>query len=126
TFLSEEVTTRFPEDDVPLHVLVWGLTEEDHRELQPLRRSVYELVAFLRERRLVHALAHPLFRMGAPLTASHVERMMLLFELWEGRNGARPESSNELAVRLAAAVSPEYLEKLRERHEIDLPHRGFI
>src|SRR5262249_12932299 len=24
TFLSVEVTTRFPEDDVPLHVLVWG------------------------------------------------------------------------------------------------------
>src|SRR5262245_21170624 len=32
-FLSVEVTTRFPEDDVPLHVLVWGLTEEDHRDL---------------------------------------------------------------------------------------------
>jgi hypothetical protein len=31
TFLSEEVTTRFPEDDVPVHVLVWDLSEEDHR-----------------------------------------------------------------------------------------------
>ena len=27
TFLSVEVTTRFPEDDVPLHVLVWNLGE---------------------------------------------------------------------------------------------------
>ena len=45
TFLSVEVTTRFPEDDVPLHVLVWNLTEEDHRDLQPYRPSVYELVA---------------------------------------------------------------------------------
>ena len=26
--------------------------------------------------------------------SSHVERMMLLFSVWEGRNGARPESSN--------------------------------
>jgi hypothetical protein len=24
------VTTPFPEDDVPLHVLVWGLSEEGH------------------------------------------------------------------------------------------------
>ena len=39
------MTTRFPEDDVPLHVLVWNLTEEDHRDLQPYRPSVYELVA---------------------------------------------------------------------------------
>ena len=37
TFLSVEVTTRFPEDDVPLHVLVWNLSEEDHRDLQPYR-----------------------------------------------------------------------------------------
>ena len=50
TFLSVEVTTRFPEDDVPLHVLVWNLTEQDHRDLQPYRPSVYELVRFLRER----------------------------------------------------------------------------
>ena len=69
TFLSVEVTTRFPEDDVPLHVLVWNLGEEDHRDLQPYRPSVYELVAFLRERGLAHALAHPLYRMGPPLTA---------------------------------------------------------
>src|SRR5919197_271006 len=102
TFLSVEVTTRFEQDDVPLHVLVWDLDEEDHRDLQPYRPSVVELVAFLRERGLPHALAHPLYRMGPPLTPSHVERLMLLFAVWEGRNGARPKESNVLACRLAA------------------------
>jgi glycosyltransferase involved in cell wall biosynthesis len=97
-----EVTTRFAEDDVPLHVLVWNLGEEDHRDLQPLRPSVVELTAFLRERRLAHALAHPLYQMGPPLTPGHVERLRELFAVWEGRNGARPEESNVLACRLAA------------------------
>ena len=59
TFLSVEVTTRFPEDDVPLHVLVWNLTEEDHRDLQPYRPSVYELVA-------LPPRARPRARAGAP------------------------------------------------------------
>ena len=68
TFVSVEVTTRFAEDDLPLHVLVWNLTEEDHRDLQPYRPSVVELAAFLRERQLAHALAHPLYRMGPPIT----------------------------------------------------------
>src|SRR5262245_29233050 len=126
TFLSEEVTTRFPEDDVPLHVLVWNLTEEDHRDLQPLRPSVYELAAFLRERRLVHALAHPLYRMGAPLTVWHVERLMLLFGVWEGRNGARPRGSNIVTSRLAGAMTPEYLAKLVERHAVEPAHAGAI
>jgi glycosyltransferase involved in cell wall biosynthesis len=126
TFLSVEVTTRFPEDDVPLHVLVWNLTEEDHRDLQPLRSSVYELAAFLREREIAHALAHPLYRMGPPLTIDHIERMMLLFGTWEGRNGARSRESNELACRLAAAVTPEYLLKLAERHGTTPAHSGRI
>lgn len=102
TFLSVEVTTRFEEDDVPLHVLVWNLTEEDHRDLQPYRPSVVELVSFLRERCLAHALAHPLYRMGPPLTAAHMEHLLQLFAVWEGRNGARPKDANDLACRLAA------------------------
>jgi glycosyltransferase involved in cell wall biosynthesis/predicted metal-dependent phosphoesterase TrpH len=126
TFLSVEVTTRFPEDDVPLHVLVWNLTEEDHRDLQQYRASVYELAAFLRGRSLVHALAHPLYRMGAPLTGSHVERMMLLFALWEGRNGARPRAANELACRLAAAASPERMMRLADKYGLEPPHNGDI
>ncbi len=126
TFLSVEVTTSFPGDDIPLHVLVWNLTEEDHRDLQPLRPSVYELAAFLNERGLAHALAHPLYRMGAELTRSHVERLMLLFGTWEGRNGARPQSSNELACRLAALVTPELLEKLADSHDLAPLHGGSI
>jgi glycosyltransferase involved in cell wall biosynthesis/predicted metal-dependent phosphoesterase TrpH len=126
TFLSVEVTTRFPEDDVPLHVLVWNLTEEDHRDLQPYRPSVAELVGFLRERGLGHALAHPLYRMGPPLTASHVERMMLLFSVWEGRNGARPKESNLLACRLASAASPQYVAKLADKHGAEPVHGGRI
>jgi glycosyltransferase involved in cell wall biosynthesis len=125
-FLSVEVTTRFPEDDVPLHVLVWGLSEEDHRDLQPYRPSVYELTALLRERELVHGLAHPLYRMGAPLTRSHIERLMLLFTLWEGRNGGRSERSNVLASRLAEAVTWDYLAELADRHSLEPAHGGTI
>jgi hypothetical protein len=125
TFVSVEVTTRFADDDVPLHVLVWNLTEEDHRDLQMYRASVVELAAFLRERSLPHGLAHPLYRMGPPLTSAHMERLLLLFAVWEGQNGARPAEANSLACRIAAAASPEYLAKLAERHRVEPPsHRA--
>ena len=126
TFLSVEVTTRFPEDDVPLHVLVWDLTEEDHRQLQPYRPSVYELQAFLANRGLAHALAHPLYRMGQPITPWHVERLMLLFGVWEGRNGGRPSEHNEVACRLAGLATPALLSTLADRHGLEPRHRGPI
>ena len=126
TFLSVEVTTRFPEDDLPLHVLVWNLTEEDHRDLQPFRPSVCELVAFLHDRGLAHALAHPLYRMGPRITKAHVDRMILLFGVWEGRNGARPQDSNLLASRIAGAVTPAHLARLADRHGIAPRHAGAI
>jgi len=126
TFLSEEVTTCFPEDDVIFHVLVWGLSEEDHRDIQPCRPSVYELVALLRERGLAHALAHPLYRMGPPITAWHVERMMLLFSHWEGRNGARPEDSNLLAVRLSELATRDRIARAAEEHGLVPAHDGHI
>src|SRR5262249_7801827 len=112
------------ETDLPLHVLVWNLTEEDHGDLQPYRPSVYELVAFLRERRLAHALAHPLYRMGPPIGRAEVERVLLLLPRREGRAGARPREQNELTVRLAATATPPYLAKLAERHGIEPEHLG--
>jgi glycosyltransferase involved in cell wall biosynthesis len=125
-FVSVEVTTQFPGEQVPLHVLVWNLTEEDHRDLTPYRPSVFELVAFLRERGLAHALAHPLYRMGDPLTPAHVEQLLLLFGVWEGRNGARSRESNELACRIAASVTPQLLARLAERHGCEPVHEGRI
>jgi glycosyltransferase involved in cell wall biosynthesis len=122
TFISVEVTTRFPEDDLPLHVLVWNLTEEDHRDLQPYRPSVYELQAFLASRGLAHALAHPLYRMGPPITPSHVERLLLLFSVWEGRNGGRPPGHNETACRIVKLATPAYLETLAMRHDLEPRH----
>jgi glycosyltransferase involved in cell wall biosynthesis len=124
TFVSVEVTTRFPGEEIPLHVLVWNLGEGDHRDLQPYRSSVFELVAFLRERRLSHGLAHPLYQMGNPLTVAHIEQLLVLFDVWEGRNGARSRESNELACGLAASLSPETLARLADRHNLEPNHAG--
>ena len=56
--------------------------------------------------------------------SSHIERMMLLFSVWEGRNGARPESSNTSPRRLAESVTPALLDRLAERHGIEPRARG--
>src|SRR5664280_1708252 len=59
-----EITTYFPEDQVPLHVLAWGVDENGWSDLDRARANVLELVACLGARRIPHALAHPLHRVG--------------------------------------------------------------
>ena len=63
-FVSEEITTFFPEDRCKIHVLAFDITEAQHRETQKLRRNVYELVEYLNMQQIVHAVAHPFFRMS--------------------------------------------------------------
>jgi glycosyltransferase involved in cell wall biosynthesis len=116
--IGVEVTAELPEDRTPLHVLVWGVTEADWAEMDALRRNVYELVDYVERAGLPHALAHPLHRVGQDLTPEHLERCLLLFSAWEGRNGARPEIGNEVACRIARSARREYLEKLGDKHGI--------
>ena len=113
-----EVTTEFPEDRVPLHVLVWGLDEARWADMDRLRGNLYELLDYAEAADLPAALAHPLHRVGGHLTADHIERCLLLFRLWEGRNGARPGATNEAAVRIARSASRDLLLRLAEKHGV--------
>jgi glycosyltransferase involved in cell wall biosynthesis/predicted metal-dependent phosphoesterase TrpH len=117
-FVSVEVTTRFAHDDTPLHVLVWGLDERQWDDIDHLRPNVSELVDYLQAADLAHALAHPLQRLGADLTADHIERCLLLFPVWEGINGSRTRSGNDIAQQIAQAALPDYLAKLADKHGI--------
>ena len=101
---------------MPIHVLVWGLDEAIWGDLDRLRPNVYELIDRLEAAGLPFALAHPLHRVGQELTADHIERCLLMFRLWEGRNGSRPAATNEVAVRIARSASRDLLVRLADKH----------
>jgi glycosyltransferase involved in cell wall biosynthesis len=117
TFLSEEVTTYFPEDRCKLHVLVYRIDEALHREMQTLRENVFELIPFLRSRNIFHVLAHPLYAVNEKLTAAHFERCLLLFNFFE-LNGARDGELNVLLREMLTRLTPEDLERLADRHQL--------
>ncbi len=116
--IGVEVTTAFPEDKVPVHVLVWGVDEARWADMDRLRPNLYDLIEYVDGARLPFALAHPLHRVGGELTAEHIERCLLLFPLWEGRNGSRPAATNEVAVRIAGSASRDLLTRLADKHGI--------
>ncbi|MEZ5332637.1 MAG: hypothetical protein R2991_11425 [Thermoanaerobaculia bacterium] len=83
------MTVEFPEDGCKIHCLVWGIDEEQHREIQRIRRDVYAFAQYVRSHEIPHAVAHPLFRQNDLLTVAHFERLILLFRTFEAINGTR-------------------------------------
>lgn len=124
--VGEEVGTQFPEDGSKADILVYGLTPQDHRELQARRSNIYDVVEYLREANLVHVLAHPLFEVGAPLTRECVEKRMALFPLWEFINGSRPKQQNRLTARIAELVDGSDLRQMASRHGLPMPRHTRI
>jgi glycosyltransferase involved in cell wall biosynthesis len=121
TFLSEEVTTYFP-DGCKIHLLVWLLNEAQHEEIQNLRPNIYELAAYLRQQRLPHGVAHPLVNINQLLTVENFERLVLLFRCFEIRNGNREPLAQEVLHRCLASLTPEKISELANRHNLEPTH----
>jgi hypothetical protein len=119
TFLSTEFDTWFPEDGTRVHVVALGIDEGAFAEAERARASVHDLVACLRAAGVVHYLAHPLFDMSDTLSVDTVERMLLLFNVLEGRNGARVDRCNGLLREITASLTPESLADMAARQGIE-------
>ena len=89
TFISEQVTTYFPHDPCKIHLLVWGISEAQHREIAASAITFSTCSATCRRQQIAHAVAHPLYSINGKLEACHLERLILLFKHFEGINGLR-------------------------------------
>jgi glycosyltransferase involved in cell wall biosynthesis/predicted metal-dependent phosphoesterase TrpH len=96
-FISEELTAHFRGEPQAVHVLCFGISPEDHEWLKAHRGDVEICAAYMFEREIPCALAHPYYTVGAPLTARHHRRLAALFDIWEVRNGARARELNRPA-----------------------------
>jgi predicted metal-dependent phosphoesterase TrpH len=103
---AEEVSCRFPDGDIEVHLGVYGMTEALHRELQPLRGDVFDLTARLREAGVFFALNHLLHFYRGQATLDSYLRLLLEVPALEARNGAMSEPHNTLSERCAGAAVP--------------------
>jgi glycosyltransferase involved in cell wall biosynthesis/predicted metal-dependent phosphoesterase TrpH len=97
-FVSEELTASFRGEPQAVHILVWGISPDDHERLQALAGDVEAVAEELRERDITCALAHPFYAVQAPLLPRHRRRLAQLFGIWETRNGSRARELNSPAI----------------------------
>lgn len=111
-FVSEEIECVVPlgpgdrtGSGLPLkvHIGAYGIDERIHREVQPLRKSVYETTAYLRERGVFYTLNHLFFFLERQMPVEAYLRALLpLFSAFEVRNGTMLEAQNALIEEIVA------------------------
>ncbi|CAN5596041.1 glycosyltransferase [soil metagenome] len=121
-FISEQVTTYFPQDPCKIGILVWGISEAQHAEISRLRENIFHLQTFLQEAEIAHAVAHPLYSINGKLTTAHLERLILLFRHFEGINGLRDALLSDLARHILTQLTPERIDEFAERHHLAPTH----
>ena len=120
--LGEEVATVFPEDDCRIHVLVWGLTEAQHREIEKARESIYDLQAYLFAQNLAHSVAHPFHSLNGKLGPLHLQKLALMFRHFEGLNGRYGELASASAQSLLGNLAPRDIEIFNARTGLEPTH----
>src|SRR5688572_25112922 len=116
--VGEELTCWFPEDHCKLHVLVWGITPEDHAHLQSVAKSIYDVAEYIERRRIAHAVAHPIYRQNDKLERWHVERLILLFKGFECLNGAHSPLHREAFEPVLDRLTAEQIRRFSETHAL--------
>src|SRR5947199_9065449 len=122
TFISEQVTTYFPNDPCKLHILVWGISEQQHRDIEGIRDNIFDLQRYLQTTQITHAVAHPLYSVNGKLEGHHLEQLILLFKHFEGINGLRDALLSDLAQTLFGQLTPQKIDALANRHNLAPTH----
>ncbi len=71
------------------------------------------------EHRLAHSVAHATFAMDNRLDLAHVEKLLLLFDIFEVINGGRDRTNNESLHDVLRNLTPAHIEALRCRHHLE-------
>lgn len=118
-FISTEATAYFPEDQCKIHILCLGITPGQFSVIQQARQNIYELRAYLRKENITCSVAHATYNVNNRLTLDILEKLILLFNVFEGLNGARSQIYNRTWKRTLKSLTPSDITRLQKKHGIE-------
>jgi glycosyltransferase involved in cell wall biosynthesis/predicted metal-dependent phosphoesterase TrpH len=119
TFISTEITTYFPEDGCKIHVLAYDITKKQFEEISAIRTNIYDLRQYLKSNNIACSVAHATYSVNGKLTIEALEKLILLFDVFEGINGARNQSYNRAWVRALQNLTPAHIDRLFDTYGIE-------
>ncbi len=119
TFLGVEATAYFPEDRCKIHILIYNFSEEQFEEIDRIRENIYELRDYIKANELMYSVAHATYPVNNDLlTMDHLEKLILLFDVFEGVNGGRNYNNNHIWSEYLKNLTKEETDRFYEKHQI--------
>ncbi len=118
-FVSTEATAYFPEDGCKVHILCYDITIEQFSAIQRARDNIYNLRDYLRQANIPCSVAHATYSVNNRLTLEHIEKLIVLFDVFEGINGTRGLASNRLLQQVLGNLTAGDIDRLSAKHHLD-------
>lgn len=113
-----EATTYFPEDGCKIHVLLYGISDAQFDMIQQVRKNIYALREYIAAEDIAYVVAHATYAINDRLTRDHMEKLILLFDVFEGINGSRAKMSNNGLMSVLGNLTPDDIERMSARQGI--------
>ncbi len=114
-----ESTAYFPEDQCKIHFLLYGLNETEYREVDRLRTDIYRLRDYVKERKLAYSIAHATYSINNRLTPEHLQKLVLLFDVFEEVNGGRNRRLNSSWSDFLRDLQPRDIDRMYRKYRIE-------
>ncbi len=116
--MGVETTAFFPEDGCPIHILIFGFTEKQFSEFDNIRSDIYNLRDYLKKNNLAHSIAHATYRLNKKLTITHIEKLLVLFDIFEGLNGNGNRIINQNFREVLSNLNDNDINKIAVKYSI--------
>lgn len=112
-FISEEVTCFIPDmSSNYVHVNVFNINETIHKEVQYLRKNLYETIDYLKKENVLYSLNHMFHGYRNSVAPKYyVEKMLGLFDVFEARNATMSSFHNDLINEILQAYNKKGVKK---------------
>ncbi len=117
-FVSCEITTFFPEDQCKAHILVYGISEHQFQLLIANANNIYKLRDCIAEHNIAYSVAHATYDQDGQLSFEHIEKLVLLFDVFEVLNGASGSLNNTLLHNYLHSLNKSTLKSLEQKYKI--------
>jgi len=115
-----EFSCYVPDYGTGIHVLTYGFTPRQEKQLNKLRYDIYKFQEFTAEHDIPTIWAHPLYHYtskGVP-PLEFFYKMALLFERFEVLNGQRDTWQNMLVKRWVESLTPDRIREISKQTDI--------